>query len=56
MWEDYIYEIRDYGYGSLVMKYRFPTYDECLNYLTENIEHKLKLENDKKVKNKTIFE
>ena len=56
IWRDYTYEVWDYGYGSLNMKYRFPTYDECLNYLTENIEYNLKLKNDKKVKNKTIFE
>jgi hypothetical protein len=55
IWKDYIYEISDYGYGSIVYKYRFPTYDECLNYLTENIENKLKLENDKKIISINIF-
>ena len=55
IWKDYIYEIRDYGYGSLVMKYRFPTYQECLDYLTENIEYNLKIKNNKKLINIKIF-
>ena len=55
IWKDYIYKIDDYGYGSIVYKYRFSTYEECLDYLVENIENKIKLENHKKVKSKSIF-
>lgn len=55
IWKDYIYGVDDYGYGSIIYKYRFPTYDECLNYLTENIEKKLKLENDKVLIYESIF-
>ena len=49
IWKDYIYGVDDYGYGSIVYKYRFPTYEKCLDYLIKNIEYNLKLKNDKKV-------
>lgn len=55
IWEDYIYGVDDYGYGSIVYKYRFHTYDECLDYLTKHIEYNLKLKNDKKIININIF-
>ena len=55
IWKDYIYKIVNYGYGSIVYKYRFSTYKECLDSLVENIENKIKLENHKKVKSKSIF-
>ena len=55
IWKDYVYEIRDYGYGAIIYKYRFPTYDKCLDYLIKNIEYNLKLKNDKKVISINIF-
>ena len=55
IWKDYIYKIVNYGYGSIVYKYCFSTYKECLDSLVENIENKIKLENHKKVKSKSIF-
>lgn len=55
IWKDYVYGISDYGYGSIVYKYRFPTYEECLDYLIKNIEYKLKLKKDKKVISINIF-
>ena len=55
IWEDYIYGVDDYGYGSIVYKYRFDTYEECLDYLTKNIEDKLKEENNKKIISINIF-
>lgn len=40
IWKDYVYDVWDYGYGSITWKYRFHTYEECLEYLTKNIEDK----------------
>lgn len=54
-WKDYVYDYIDYGYGSISYKYRFPTYQECLDYLTENIEKKIKTNQNKKVININIF-
>ena len=55
IWKDYVYGISDYGYGAIVYKYRFPTYDKCLDYLIENIEYNLKLKKDKKIISINIF-
>ena len=55
IWKDYVYGISDYGYGSIVYKYRFPTYDKCLDYLIENIEYNLKLKKDKEIISINIF-
>ena len=55
IWKDYVYGISDYGYGSITYKYRFPTYDECLDYLIKNIEYNSKLKNDKKIISINIF-
>jgi len=55
IWKDYVYKVTDYGFGAIVYKYRFSTYDECLDCLVENIEYKTKLENHKKVKSKSIY-
>ena len=55
IWKDYVYEISDYGYGAIIYKYRFPTYDKCLDYLIENIEYNLKLKKDKEIISINIF-
>ena len=55
IWKDYVYGVDDYGYGSIVYKYRFPTYDKCLDYLIENIEYNLKLKRDKEIISINIF-
>jgi len=55
IWKDYVYDYIDYGYGSIEYVYRFQTYEECLGYLTDNIEDKLKKENNEKIINTNIF-
>ena len=55
LWKDYEYDYVDYGYGSISYKYRFKSYDDCLEVLTKNIEDKIKEKNNKKVINKSIF-
>ena len=54
-WKDYIYRIDDCGYGSIVYKYRFHTYQECIDYLKKNIEEKEQAKKKVKIINKQIF-
>ena len=54
IWKDYIYDILEYGYGMLIMKYRFHTYDECLEYLTNNIKEKEEAKQKAKIINTNI--
>ena len=53
--EDNIYDYCEYGYGSISYKYRFKIYKKCLEYLTYNVEEKLKIKNDKRITNINIF-
>ena len=55
IWKDYIYDVWDYGYACINYAYRFKTYDECLDYLTKNLEEKYNDEQNKKIINKNIF-
>jgi len=55
IWKDYVYGVSDYGYGSIVWKYRFKTYDECLDYLTKNLEEKYKDKISGKIINRNII-
>ena len=54
-WKDYIYDIWDYGYATINFKWRFETYQECLDYLTKNIEEKIKTKQNNKLININIF-
>ena len=55
IWKDYVYDVWDYGYGSITWKYRFHTYDECLDYLTKNLDEKYKNRQKNKLINTNIF-
>ena len=46
---------KDYVYGSISWKYRFNTYDECLDYLTKNLNKKYQNIQKNKLLNINIF-
>jgi len=55
IWKDYVYGISYYGYGSVNWKYRFNTYNECLDYLVKNLDEKYKSKQNNKLININIF-
>lgn len=55
IWKDYVYDVWDYGYGSISFKDRFSSYEECVKNLTGNVEKKYKEKQSEKLINKNIF-
>jgi hypothetical protein len=55
IWIEYVYDDRDYGYGTLLCKYRFPTYHECVDYLTKDVNEKMEHWKKSRLISKNIY-